>query len=79
GKPVDIPSYLVKKDDVISIKENKRSKPIFEELKTMKISSLPKWLTFNPATLSGQIIALPTREDLDLSISEHMIVELYSK
>ncbi|MDR0696407.1 MAG: 30S ribosomal protein S4, partial [Christensenellaceae bacterium] len=39
GKPVDIPSYLVKKDDVISIKENKRSKPIFEELKTMKISS----------------------------------------
>ncbi|MDR2267696.1 MAG: 30S ribosomal protein S4 [Christensenellaceae bacterium] len=79
GNTVDIPSYLVKTGDIIAIKETKREKPIFVELKGMKLNNLPKWLTFDTTTLSGQIIALPTRADLDLTISEHMIVELYSK
>lgn len=79
GQCVDIPSYLVKAGDVIAVKENKKEKPFFKELKDAKVANLPKWLTFDTATLSGQIVALPTREDVDLSIAEHMIVELYSK
>jgi small subunit ribosomal protein S4 len=45
----------------------------------MKVGAMPKWLEFNPETLTGKILALPTREDIDISIAEHMIVELYSK
>ena len=40
---------------------------------------MPKWLEFNPEKLEGKIIALPARDDIDSQISEHMIVELYSK
>jgi small subunit ribosomal protein S4 len=79
GKRVNIPSYLIKAGDVIAVKENKQEIPFFTELKNAKISNSLKWLEFNPATLSGSIIALPTREDIDMSIAEHMIVELYSK
>lgn len=79
GKRVNIPSYLIKAGDVIAVKENKQEIPFFTELKNAKISNSLKWLEFNPATLSGSIVALPTREDIDMSIAEHMIVELYSK
>lgn len=79
GKTVDIPSYLVKEGDVIAVKENKKEKPFFVELKGAKIANLPKWVSFDTETLSGKVEAMPTREDVDLSIAEHMIVELYSK
>lgn len=78
GRCVNIPSYLVKAGDVVAIKENKKEKGQFQSLKDVKIA-LPKWLQFDAAALSGQIVALPTREDIDLTIAEHMIVELYSK
>ena len=40
---------------------------------------MPKWLEFNTESLTGKILALPTREDVDLSIKEHLIIELYSR
>lgn len=76
GRSVNIPSYQVKVNDVISIKESK--KEIFKGLKELKIVT-PKWLEFSNETLSGKINALPEREDIDLSIAEHLIIELYSK
>lgn len=79
GKAVNIPSYQVNAGDVISVKENKRDLPNYVELKDMKANNLPKWLEFDPAQLTGKVLAQPTREDIDLSIQEHMIVELYSK
>ena len=79
GKTVDIPSYLVKEGDVIAVKESKKEKPFFVELKGAKIANLPKWVSFDTETLTGKVEAMPTREDVDLSIAEHMIVELYSK
>lgn len=78
GKRVDIPSFLVSVNDVIEIKENKRELEQFKELKDIKVV-LPKWLEFNPTTLNGKILTLPQRDDVDLSIKEHLIVELYSK
>ena len=80
GKTVTIPSYQVKVGDVIAVKESKVEKGNFKELRNLKKpANLPKWLDFDNATLSGKILAKPQREDIDLSIAEHMIVELYSK
>ncbi len=79
GKKVNIPSYSVKVGDVIAVKENKTSNKYFEVIKTMKVANMPKWLEFNPEKLEGKILALPQRDDIDSQISEHMIVELYSK
>jgi small subunit ribosomal protein S4 len=78
GKVVDIPSYSVKVGDIIAIKENKRELEMFKDLKGMKII-MPKWLEFNSEKLEGKILELPKREDIDLSIKEHLIVELYSR
>lgn len=79
GKNVNIPSYLVSAGDVISVKETKVAKTFFTELKGAKITNNLKWIEFNPDQLKGTVVALPTREDIDMSIAEHMIVELYSK
>ena len=78
GKRVNIPSYQVKVGDVIAIKENKRDLEMFKALKGMKII-IPKWLEFNSEKLEGKILALPKREDIDLNIQEHLIIELYSR
>ena len=78
SKNVNIPSFLVKVGDVISIKESKRDLEMFKALKGMKIV-MPKWLEFNSDNLSGKILALPEREDIDMNVSENLIVELYSR
>ena len=78
GKRVDIASYRVKVGDVIAIKENKQDIDAFKSLKDTKIVT-PKWLEFDPATLSGKILALPKREDIDSDIKEQLIIEMYSR
>lgn len=78
GKRVNIPSYSVKVGDVIAIKENKQNNECFKDLKGSKIV-MPKWLEFDTNTLSGKILALPMREDIDSDIKEQLIVELYSR
>ncbi len=79
GKTVTVPSYIVKVGDVIAVKENRKNNKFFEQVKTMKVANMPKWLEFDPEKLEGKILALPEREDVDSQIAEHMIVELYSK
>jgi small subunit ribosomal protein S4 len=76
GKRVDIPSCAVKAGDVVAIKENKRES--FKHLKEIR-PIVPKWLEFDTEALSGKVLAMPLREDIDLTISENMIVELYSR
>jgi small subunit ribosomal protein S4 len=51
---------------------------MFKELKDVKVV-MPKWLEFDSSKLTGKINALPTREDIDMNIQEHLIIELYSK
>ena len=58
--------------------ENKKELEQFKQLKDMKIV-MPKWLEFNAEKLTGKINALPQRDDIDLNIREHLIIELYSK
>ena len=78
GKKVNVPSFIVKVGDVVTVKESKTSNKYFEAVKATKVNT-PKWLEFDPEKLQGKILALPVREDIDSQISEHMIVELYSK
>ncbi|MBE5755083.1 MAG: 30S ribosomal protein S4 [Clostridia bacterium] len=78
GKKVNIPSYQVKVGDVISVKETSAKSELFAAVREARVI-VPKWLEFDPATLTGKIVALPAREDIDLTIAEHLIIELYSK
>ena len=78
GKVVDIPSYQVKVGDEISIKESKKNKACFTALKDAKIT-MPKWVSFDTAALTGKILEEPKREDIDANITESLIIEKYSK
>lgn len=78
GKKADIPSMEVKAGDVIAVKEKSQKSPKFKEIKDMQIT-VPAWLDVNVDKLEGKILALPTREQIDTPIAEHLIVELYSK
>ena len=79
GRVVNIPSYLVKAGDVIAVKANKQDKVMYADIKEGNKVVLPAWLSFDNATLAGKVERLPERADIDQSISEHLIVELYSK
>lgn len=79
GKNVDIPSYIVKAGDIIAVKENKKDSVMWEPVKETKNLSIVKWLEFDNTTLTGKVVALPERDDIDIEIKEHLIVELYSK
>ena len=78
GKRVNIASYLVKAGDVVAVKENKQELESFKAIKGMKVV-MPKWVEFDTNTLSGKIVALPKREDIDADIKEQLIIELYSR
>ena len=80
GKKVNIPSYLISVGDVIAVKEaSKGSAKIKAVLESNSGKSIPKWLDLNKDTAEAKVIALPARDDIDLEIAEHLIVELYSK
>lgn len=81
GKKVNIPSYLVKAGDVIEVAESSRSSAAFKRLvgENAVMFLLPAWLEREKNTLKGTVVRMPAREDIDLPIEEHLIVELYSK
>jgi small subunit ribosomal protein S4 len=79
GHKVDIPSYLVKVGDVVSVKDTSQDKELFKQVKETEGKLVPGWLEADLDSLSGKVVALPTRDDIDLTIEEHLIVELYSR
>ena len=80
GKRVNVPSYLTKVGQVISISEKSRgSETIKSTLEATASHVIPKWLELNRDTLEAKVVAIPEREDIDLSVEETLIVELYSK
>ena len=80
GKKVNIPSYLVDVNDVIAVSEKSSSNNRFKKMKEDDaFIAAPKWLERDKNTLSGKVIALPARDDIDFEIAENLIVELYSK
>ena len=80
GKSVNIPSYLVDVDDVIAVSEKSSSNNRFKKMKEDDaFVAAPKWLERDKNNLTGKVIALPARDDIDFEIAENLIVELYSK
>lgn len=78
SKKVNIPSYTVKPGDVIKVKEKSTNSPKFKEVKEMTIT-VPEWVSVDVEKLEGKVLSVPTREQIDTPVAEHLIVELYSK
>ena len=80
GKKLNIPSYLVKVGDAVSLKEKSRSLDKFKAISEIAGGKvIPAWLDYDQDAFTGRVVNLSTREDIDIAIKEHLIVELYSK
>ena len=80
GKKVDIPSYSVREGDVITVLGRTQKNPTIEHaMEEVKGRGIPAWLSFDPNAISGRIVSIPTREQINLPVQEQLIVELYSK
>lgn len=80
SRRVNIPSYLVKKDEIIQIKSREKARnKIKENLEQTRERSVPQWLKFDAKELKAEVLRLPEKEDIPSTIQEQLIVELYSK
>jgi len=80
GKKVDIASYLVKPGDVVSVREIRKDNPVIKtNVEAGSARPVPEWLEFDNEKLSAKVLRLVNREEIDLPVEEHLIVELYSK
>jgi small subunit ribosomal protein S4 len=79
GRKVDIPSYSLKVGDVISVRESSRKNAsIVHAVEEVKGRGVPEWLSLD-GEMSGKVVSVPTREQINLPVQEQLIVELYSK
>lgn len=80
GRRVNIPSFMVRVGETIGVSETSRKSPKFDEISELAAhKTVPAWLEMDKDALVGKVLALPTREDIDVPIQEHLIVELYSR
>jgi len=80
GRKVDIPSYEVRVGDVIAVAESSRNLNIVKDnVEAARGRSLPEWLEVDLDKLSARVAAIPTREQIDIPVAEHLIVEYYSR
>ena len=80
GKKVTIPSYLLKVGDAVSVKEGSlESTKIKANLESAASHTIPEWLELDLNNHRGTVKAIPTREQIDIPVQEHLIVELYSR
>ena len=80
GRKVSIPSYQVKANESVVVKEASRKNPLIRSsVETARGRGVPEWLELDAENVSGKVLRLPTREDIKLPIQEQLIVELYSR
>ena len=80
GSKVNIPSLLVKEGDVITLSEKSRQSEKFKAIdESCGSRPVPMWLDMNREQFTGKVVRRPNRDDIDLEVEEHLIVELYSK
>ena len=80
GRKVNIPSFLVKPGMVITLKDSSKSlDKIKANVEANASRPAPKWLDYDANSMVGKVVAIPARDDIDLPVEEHLIVELYSK
>lgn len=78
GRKVNIPSYLVREGDVIAVREGSHDHKRVKEL-AGTVRTTPAWLSVQPEALRGTVVRLPNRDEIDVPVQEHLIVELYSR
>jgi small subunit ribosomal protein S4 len=79
-RKVDIPSYQVKPGDIIAWKEESKKLPLYSEVaEEIESKTIPNWLSLDRETFSGQVLTTPSRNDIDVTIDERLIVEYYSR
>lgn len=80
GRKTNIPSYLVSPNDVITVRERSRGKTYFKQLAAvLDEGRVPQWLNLDADNLTGRMVAAPKREDIEIALSEQLIVEYYSR
>ena len=80
GVKTDIASYLVKPGDVIAVRENKKDNTVIKaNIEAGAARPVPEWLELDSQNLSAKVLRVVSREEIDLPVEEHLIVELYSK
>jgi small subunit ribosomal protein S4 len=80
GKKVDIPSFLVSEGDIVAVRERSRTNAVVEHaMSEVKGRGIPEWLSLQADQMSGRIVSLPSRAQINLPVQEQLIVELYSK
>lgn len=80
GRKTDIPSYEVREGDVIDLKQSSRQLPRFQEMAEVAATrGTVEWLSMDWDAFRGIVVRLPNREDIDISVKEHLIVEMYSR
>ncbi len=80
GRKVNIPSFLVEPNDVVAVRPGSRQSAHFKEVVLdLEHRAVPEWLSRDDLTMSGHVLSLPQREDIDVAIDEYLIVEYYSR
>lgn len=80
GQKVNIASYLLKPGDLITIDETSKKLTRFKNfVESLQSRPIPEWLSLDTENIVGKVVKLPSREEIDLPIQEHLIIELYSK
>lgn len=80
GRKVNVPSYLVQPGDAVAVRQNSRNKAYFRDMALdLEHRAVPQWLSRDDPSMSGHILALPERGDIDVSFDEQLIVEYYSR
>lgn len=80
GRKTDIPSFLTKPGDVISVRQGSQKLDLFKiAMEDIGRRSMPSWLTIEPTTMTGRVLTTPSRGDIEGTINEHLIVEYYSR
>jgi len=80
GRKTNIPSFLVKPDDEIAVRDRSRGNNFFKErAQSLSDAKVPAWLSLDINNLAGKVLLLPGREDVDLTLNEQLIVEYYSR
>jgi len=80
GRKTNIPSYLVKPGSIIAVREISRGNMYFKEVsQILDDDRIPAWLSLDPTNLTGKVVDIPSRDDIDVSLNEQLIVEYYSR
>lgn len=80
GRKTNVPSFLVSAGDTIAVRDNSKKKTFFKDLaQTLDGARVPDWLSLDKNNLSGQVLSEPTRDHIDVTLNEQLIVEHYSR